>query len=116
MLRDVVAHRLEAGHQFVCDRRVALAGGDHLEYLAFTVGQRWERGRGRPGTAREVRDHALRDLGTEDRLARGGGADRAYDLVLLGALEEVARAPARIAANTESSSSYMVSTTTAGVG
>ena len=38
-VRDVVAHGFEADHKFVGDRRVAFACSDHLEHLAFTVGQ-----------------------------------------------------------------------------
>ena len=94
-------------------QRVVVALRDQLEHLALALGQL---GEGLRGVARarhgEVLDHALGDVRAEDRLAAADRRDGAHDLVLIGALEQVAVAPARMAAKTESSSSNIVSTST----
>jgi hypothetical protein len=71
--------------------------------------------------ARVALTHRLGQLGLQLlQLGRPGPTRRAprqpATAGLLGAVEEVTRAPARLAANTESSSSNIVRTTTVGAG
>ena len=90
-VRDVVADRLLAEHEVPRHPGVVVALRDQLEHLALALGELGERLRGvARARHREVLDHALRDVGPEDRLAAADRRDRAHDVVLIGALEQVA--------------------------
>ena len=88
---DVVLHRLDAQHQPIGDRRIAVPLGDQLQYLALALGQVREGARGaRRGGAgllgracvlqacREVLHHPLGDRRAENRFAAIHGADGAH--------------------------------------
>src|ERR1022692_2479045 len=112
---DVIPHGLVRYHQAAADGQVAAALGQQVKYLALAGGQPRKGHRpAAPGRRGEEGDDPVGDARAEYRLAARDRPDRAPDVIGAGLLEQVARAPARSVAKSESSSSLMVSASTAG--
>jgi hypothetical protein len=97
---DVRLGGKRADHQPARDVRVAEAGGNELEDLAFPLGELGQlRGRRlRVGARRELGDQPSRDRGGEQGFAGGNDPDRVQQLTGAGVLEQKPLAPARSAA------------------